>query len=154
MNIKKNLSQINPEDTMVSLFIILFYISSIKTYRLLAITGILVIIHSVITCEDKFFIRLTKPVIPFVVLMLLPIIIRFIVYRSLEDVDFTMIIVYKILISSILLGTIVSKHSALYLVDGILNIGLPQIFNRILALTFRYFHMIDEDIQKGKKSIN
>lgn len=152
-NNRRKLNKINPEDTMVSLFIILFYISSIKTYRLLAVTGILVIIYSVITCEDKFFIRLTKPVIPFVVLMLLPIIIRFILYRSLEDVDFTMIIVCKVLISSILLGTIVSKHSALYLVDGILNIGLPQIFNRILALTFRYFHMIDEDIQKGKKAL-
>ena len=52
-----------------------------------------------------------------------------------------------------MLGTIVSKHSALYMVDGILNIGLPQIFNRILALTFRYFHMIDEDIKKGNKAL-
>lgn len=152
-NNRRKLNKINPEDTMVSLFIILFYISSIKTYRLLAVTGILVIIYSVITCEDKFFIRLTKPVIPFVILMILPIIIRLIVYRSLEDIDFTMIIVCKVLISSILLGTIVSKHSALYMVDGILNIGLPQILNRILALTFRYFHMIDEDIKKGNKAL-
>lgn len=153
MNNRKKFNQLNPEDTMVSLFIILFYISSIRTYRLLAVTGVLVIIYSLITCEDKFFIRLAKPVMPFVTLMLLPIIIRFILYGTVEDIDFTMIIVCKILMSSILLGTIVSKYSALYLVDGILNIGLPQIFNRILALTFRYFHMIDEDIQKGRKAL-
>ena len=54
-NNRRKLNKINPEDTMVSLFIILFYISSIKTYRLLAVTGILVIIYSVITCEDKFY---------------------------------------------------------------------------------------------------
>lgn len=153
MNNRKEWNQISPEDTMVSLFIILFYISSIKTYRLLTITGIIIIIYSVVTCKDILFIRLTKPVMPFVVLMLLPIIIRFILHGTVEDIDFTMMIIYRILISSILLGTIVSKHSALYLVDGILNIGLPQIFNRILALTFRYFHMIDEDIKKGKKAL-
>jgi len=152
--IKKNKkNQISPEYTMVSLFIILFFISSIKTYRLLTITGLAVIIYYIISCKNKFFIRLTKPVLPFVLLMLLPIAIRFILYRTVDDIDFTMTIIYKILISSILLGTIVDKHSALYLVEGILNIGLPQIFNRILALTFRYFHMIDEDIEKGKKAL-
>ena len=102
MNIRKKLNEINPEDTMVSLFIILFYISSIKTYRLLAITGMIVIIYSVITCEDKYFIKFTKPVIPFVVLMTLPIVIRFILYKRLDDLDFTMIIVLKILISLVL----------------------------------------------------
>ena len=153
MDTRVKQKQINPEHTMINLFIILFFISFIQTYRLLSIVGIIVVLYSIITCENKFFIRLTKPVMPFVILMLLPIGIRYLLLGTLQDLDFTMIIIFKILICSILLGTIVSKHSALYLVDGILNIGLPQIFNRIFALTFRYFHMIDEDIQKGKKAL-
>ncbi|SDK90686.1 cobalt/nickel transport system permease protein [Natronincola ferrireducens] len=139
---------------MVSLFILLFYISFIDSYRLLAITAGIAVVYSISICKSKYFIRLIKPVLPFVILMLLPIIIRYILRNTLEDIDFTIMIIGKILISSIILGTVVAKHSALYLVDGILNIGLPRIFNRILALTFRYFHMINEDVQIGRKALS
>ncbi|AKL96044.1 cobalt transport protein [Clostridium aceticum] len=154
MKTKFERCRIQPENMMVSLFILLFYISFIESYRLLLITAGVAIVYSIVTCENKFFIRLIKPVVPFVILMLLPIIIRYILRGTLEDIDFTMMIIGKILISSIILGTIVAKYSALYLVDGILNIGLPQIFNRILALTFRYFHMINEDVQIGRKALS
>lgn len=146
--------QIQPENMMVNLLVLLFYISFIGSYRLLGITAGLAIVYSIATGDNKCFIKLIKPVLPFVILMLLPITIRYMLKGTMEDIDFTMMILGKVLISSIILGTIVAKHSVLYLVDGILNMGLPQIFNRILALTFRYFHMINEDVQIGRKALS
>lgn len=144
----------SPENTVITLFILLFYISFISSFRLLGITFLFIAIYSMATCENKWFVRFTKPVLPFVALMLLPVVITYAVKGTVQDLDFTLMIVGKILASSILLGTVISKHSALYLVDGILNIGLPQIFNRILALTFRYFHMIQADLEKGTQALN
>lgn len=153
MNTKLKISQRNAEHTIITLFIILFYISFIESYRLLGITAGLIILYSIFTCENKVFFRLTKSAMPFVILLLLPTVIRYLVTGSLQDIGFTMLIICKILISAILLGTIVSKHSALYLVHGILNLGLPPLFNRILGLTFRYFHMVNEDVKIGRKAL-
>lgn len=144
----------SPENTVITLFILLFYISFISSFRLLGITCLLISIYSMVTCENKCFLRFTKPVLPFVALMLLPVAVTYGVKGTVQDLDFTLMIVGKILVSSILLGTIIARHSALYLVDGILNIGLPQVFNRIFALTFRYFHMIHADLEKGKQALN
>lgn len=154
MNNKLKKHRKSAEYIMVYLFIILFYISFIESYRLLAITGVIVITYALISCKNKDFIKLIKPVLPFVILMLLPITIGYLLNGTLRDVDFAMKIVCKILLSSIILGTIVSKHSAFFLVDGILNIGFPNIFNRILALTFRYFYMINEDVKRGRQALN
>lgn len=154
MDTKTGTFQRRAEYTLVSLFIVLFFISFIESYRLLAITAGSVILYSLFSCEIKAFFKLTKSVLPFVVLLLLPTGIRYIASGSLQDLDFTMMIICKILISAILLGTIVSKHSALYLVHGLLNLGLPPLFNRILALTFRYFHMVHADVQIGRKALS
>jgi len=154
MNNRLKKHKTGAEYTMVCLFIILFYISFIESYRLLAITGVIVISYSLTICKNKDFIKLIRPVLPFVILMLLPIAIGYMLNGTLGDVDFTMKIVFKILLSSIILGAIVSKYSAFFLVDGILNIGFPDIFNRILALTFRYFYMINEDVKKGRQALN
>jgi len=143
-----------PEQTMINIFIFLFYVSFINSYRLLAITAVLAVFYSIITSENKFFPRLIKPVLPFMILLLIPLVIRYMLTGSLDNLDFTIMIIGKIFISSIILGTIVAKHSALYLVDGILNLGLPQLFNRILALTFRYFHIINEDVHIGRKALS
>lgn len=154
MNNRLKKHKINAEYIMVYLFIMLFYISFIESYRLLAITGVIVITYALISCKNKDFIKFIKPVLPFVILMLLPISIGYMVNGTLGDVDFAMKIVCKILLSSIILGAIVSKHSDFFLVDGILNIGFPDIFNRILALTFRYFYMINEDVKKGRQALS
>lgn len=139
---------------IVYLFIILFYISMIQSYRLLALTAGVITLYSLLTSDNKFILRFLKPVLPFAVLILLPLIIRYFLGGTLADLDFTLILLAKILISSLLLGTIVAQNSALYLVDGILSLGLPPLFNRILALTFRYFHMVNEDVQIGRKALN
>lgn len=151
--VKLNLGPTKPEHVLAALFIILFFISLISSYRLLAVTAFMVAVYSVIICENKFFLRLTKPVLPFVALMLLPPLLSYAIHGTVKDFDFSVMITCKILISSIVLGTVVSKHSALYLVDGILNIGLPPVLNRIFALTFRYFHMIYGDVDQGKKAL-
>lgn len=150
-NMKKH--QANPAYTMVSLFIILFYISFISSYRLLAITTLIIVVSSIIFYNNRSFIKMTKPVLPFVILMLLPLGLSYMVRGSIVDLDFTIMIICKVLLSSIVLGAIVSKHSPLYLIEGILNLGLPQVFNRILVLTFRYFHMVNEDVQKGRQAL-
>lgn len=141
------------EKTIMILFILLFFISFIDSFRLLGITAGLVVIYSLCTCGGKNLLRLTKSGLPFVILLFLPSLFRFILSGTWEDLDFTLMIISKIIISAVLLGTVVSKHSALYLVDGILNLGLPPLFNRILALTFRYFHMLNADVHMGKKAL-
>jgi len=141
------------EQTVIFLLVFLFFISLIATYRLLAITAGLVIAHSVLTCGGKKALRLAKSGLPFALLLSLPVLIRYVLGGTLAGLDFTLMIIGKILISAVLLGTIVSKHSALYLVDGILNIGLPPLITKILALTFRYFHMVNADVQMGRKAL-
>ncbi|NLW24414.1 MAG: hypothetical protein GXY91_04120 [Clostridia bacterium] len=153
MSGKFKICQRGAEQTLVILFILLFYISFIESYRLLGITAVTVLIYSVITCQRRSFLRLIKSVVPFVILLLLPTVIRYLLSGTWEDLDFTLMIICKILISAILLGTVVAKYSALFLVDGILNLGLPPLFNRILALTFRYFHMVNQDVQIGRKAL-
>ena len=142
-----------PETTVVSLFIVLFYISLISTYRLLVFTGALVTIYSLLVSENKFILRFAKPVMPFIILLLAPQAISYLLTGALGEVEFVLVIAGKILISSVLLGTILSRFSALYLLEGILQLGLPPVFNRILALTFRYFHMLYEDIEKGRRAL-
>lgn len=153
MNVKLGVFQRSAEHTIVNLFILLFYISFIESYRLLALTAAVIIIYSVLTSENRAIIRFAKTALPFVILLLLPTVIRYILTGTLQDIAFTMMIICKIIASAILLGTIVSKHSPLCLVHGILNLGLPQLFNRILALTFRYFHMVHQDVQIGRKAL-
>ncbi|HHW08280.1 MAG TPA: hypothetical protein GXX34_12260 [Clostridia bacterium] len=143
----------SPETTVVSLFIVLFYISFISTYRLLVVTGVLVIIYSLMVSEDRYVPRFMKPVMPFIILLLAPQAISYLLTGTLGEVDFVLVIAGKILISSILLGTVLARFSALYLVEGVLQLGLPPVFNRILALTFRYFHMLYEDIEKGRRAL-
>lgn len=85
--------------------------------------------------------------------MILPKVIQYLLTKEVTDLNFVLMIIYKISLSSILLSTVVSKYSSLYLVDGILAIGLPPLFNRILALTFRYFHMVNEDVKKSNDAL-
>lgn len=153
MNRSFTKERISPETTALSLFIVLFFVSFINTYRLLALAGALAVIYALIVCENKWIFRLAKPVLPFVVLLSVPAMITYLVTGTFGEFDFVLMIIGKIIISSILLGTVVSRFSALYLLEGILNLGLPPVFNRILALTFRYFHMINEDIDKGSKAL-
>lgn len=153
MNYLFSKEKISPETTITGLFIVLFYVSFITSYRLLAVTGMAAIVYSMVASENKFVFRLVKPVLPFVILMLMPTVISYLVTGTFAEIDFVLMITGKILISSILLGTVIAKHSALYLVEGIMNLGLPPVFNRIFALTFRYFHMIYEDIEKGRKAL-
>lgn len=141
------------EHTIISLFVLLFFISFIESFRLLAITAGFVVVYSLLTCGGKNFLKLTKSGLPFVILLLIPTLMRFLLSGTWEDLDFTMMIICKIIISALLLGTVVSKHSAMYLVDGILNLGLPPLFNRILALTFRYFHLVNADVSMGRKAL-
>lgn len=145
--------RISPETTIAGLFIVLFYVSFIDSYRLLGITAALAVVYSMVVCKNNNVFRLVKPVLPFVVLMLVPTVFSYLLTGTFGQVDFVWIITGKVLISSILLGTVIVRHSALYLVEGVLNMGLPPVFNRIFALTFRYFHMIYEDIEKGRKAL-
>lgn len=131
---------------MLNLFVVLLYVSLIESYRLLAVTAGIVIAHAVFVCGQKEFIHLIKPVLPFVILMLLSL--------TLNDFHFMLMMIGKVMVSSILIGTLVAKYSAAHLVNCLANMGLPPIFNRILTLTFRYFHMAYEDVLSVKKALD
>ncbi|NLM51330.1 MAG: energy-coupling factor transporter transmembrane protein EcfT [Firmicutes bacterium] len=142
-----------PEETLVKLLVLLFFVSFITSLRLLLITAVLVTIYCFFTCEYKDLYKFVRSVLPFMALLLLPAVIRFILAQDLADLDFTIMVSGKIFVSALCLGAVMSRHSALYLVEGVLKLGLPPLFNSILVLTFRYCHMVSADVQIGRKAL-
>lgn len=115
--------------------------------------GSLVIIWSIAMLKKFNPVKLLLPVIPFMVLMCLPLVITAIIGNANNNQPFYLKIVYKLGMSSIVLSTLIEKQSSLYLLDGILGLGLPNALNKIFALTFRYFYMIESDIKIGSKAM-
>lgn len=153
MEEKTKLLGAGPENTVARLFIVLFYISLIDSYRLLVATAILTLIYGSMTCGRRLLVSAIRPILPFIVLMIIPAIVRYLLPQSLGDLNFVVMIVGKVVISSALLASSLGKNSPLYLIEGILEMGLPKIFNRILTLTLRYFYMVNQDIQMGSKAL-
>lgn len=141
------------EGVLINAFFFLFFVSFIKSKEILILTGILTLIWSVIVLKKFKFFKLILPVLPFIILMLLSLLINFSLNGNMDDLRFYVFIMSKIALSSIVLSTITEKHSALYLLEGILNLGFPQALNKIFSLTFRYFYMINSDIQIGHKAM-
>lgn len=65
---KKN--KYKPEDSVMYLFIVLFFISLIKSFNLLNMTAIAIIIYSLKNSKDESLLKHIKPVLPFIILMM------------------------------------------------------------------------------------
>ncbi|MGO1478475.1 energy-coupling factor transporter transmembrane component T family protein [Senegalia sp. (in: firmicutes)] len=149
----ENKNKKHPEYTLLYLFSLLFLVSLIDSWEVLALIGFGSIIYYLVMLKDFKFYQLFYPVLPFIILLLVPSFINFFILGSFEVGEFYIKIIYKVALSSLMLGTVLKKHSRLYMVEGVLNIGLPSVLNRILALTFRYFYMIYEDVMVGRKAL-
>lgn len=141
------------EESLVYSFYVLFLISFMGSWEMLFATGLLIIIGSIIVLKKFRPLRLLLPVLPFMTLMCLPMVISALLGVRSNDQIFYLRIVYKLGISSVVLSTLIEKYSSLYLLDGILALGLPNVLNTIFALTFRYFYMIESDVQIGNKAM-
>lgn len=110
-------------------------------------------IWSIVMLKKFNPLKLLLPVLPFMTLICLPLLIS--TFLAIENANqaFYLKIVCKLGLSSILLSSLIEKHSSLYLLDGILGLGLPNSLNKIFALTFRYFYMIESDLQVGNKAM-
>lgn len=139
--------------TILTLFVLLFFLSFIRSPMTLGVLGMVLILYSMIRRKTFRLFSLILPVLPFLVLMALPPSIRILLGQGEENPMFYLMIMGKVTLSAIALGTVVDLYSALYLVDGLLHLGLPSVFNRILGLTFRYFHMIQQDVKKGNRAL-
>lgn len=142
-----------PEDGLLNVIVLLFYISMINSFRLLLVTGFLAILHYSFNRKNRPLMTVIGPVLPFSLLMLIPMAIGFLTRGALENFDFTMMILGKVIISSVVIGITVSREKGSSLVEGLISIGFPPLINRILALTFRYFQMVHYDVKVGRKAL-
>lgn len=142
-----------PEYIVLNLFTILFLISLIKTKVLLGAIAFIVIIYGILTTRNIKFFKTIKGILPFIILMFIPYIGEYILGRGFFIPDYMRMIMYRVILSAIILGIINQKYSQLILVDGIVDLGINPILSRIIALTFRYFYMINSDVKIGKKAL-
>lgn len=146
-------SRKNPGYIMMYLILALFFISFIKSKKLLILTSLIIVIFSIYKQKTFNLYPVIKPVLLFVILVLLPLLFGIIFNRDNLDYRFHITLAVKVIISSILLGTFVMINSQDYLLEGLLNLGMPRFLNTILALTYRYFFMINRDVKIGNQAL-
>lgn len=143
----------NPGYVMMYVIMILFFISFIKSNEILILTSILIIGFSIYKQKTLNLYPVIKPVLVFIIFILIPLAIGIIRKDESLDYRFYIVLATKVGISSILLGTFIMINEKDYILEGLLNLGMPRFLNRILALTYRYFFMINEDVKMGNKAL-
>ncbi|AGT44803.1 energy-coupling factor transporter transmembrane component T family protein [Treponema pedis] len=144
-----------PQVTLTILVLFLFYLSAVKHLEILIIW--LIIIIGVILIFSKEKIRNLKSVLgvlPFIIMVLIPFFIHGFSWDSLEQKEFSEKLIIRLMCAMMSVSFISARYSYLYLVEGVLKLGLPNFLNQIIALTFRYFFMIREDVDKTSKAMN
>ncbi len=143
----------HPEYILLYLFSLLFLISLVDSPIVLGFIALGILVYYFFNFNDLKFYELVYPVLPFIILMLLPNLLAFIIRREFQIPGYAGMIIIKVILSALSLGSVLKKYSSLYMVEGILNIGFPSVLNRILALTFRYFYMIYGDVLVGQDAL-
>lgn len=143
----------NKQYRIVDVIILLFFVSMVKSFSFLLAIAFVSLLYSFISLKKCALMKLLRPVAPFALLMLLPMVLSYLFTRSLGDWNFHLMILLKVLISAVILGTVVEKRGAYYLIEELLDLGFPSFFNRILALCYRYFYMIHEDVSMGRRAL-
>lgn len=138
---------------IVDVIILLFFLSMVRSFSLLMVIALVSLLYSLVSLRRCALVKLLLPVAPFAFLMLLPLALNYLFTGSFGDWNFHLMILSKVLISAVLLGTLVEKRGAFSLVEELLELGFPPFFNRILALCYRYFYMIHEDVSMGRRAL-
>lgn len=143
-----------PQLTLAVLILFLFYLSAVRHLEILI--SWLIAIITIILLFSKERIRNLKSVLgvlPFIVTVLIPFFIHGCSWTSTEQKEFSERLIMRLTCAIMTVSFISTKYSYLYLVEGVMKLGLPNFLNQIISLTFRYFFMIREDIDKTTKAM-
>lgn len=143
-----------PHITLYILFFFLFYLSGIKHIEIL-LCWISVIITTILIFSKERIKNLKSllGVCPFIIMVLIPFFIRGFSNIPIEQKYFSAKLILRLMCAMMTISFIASSYSYLYLVEGIMKMGLPNFLNQIISLTFRYFFMIKNDVDKAAKAM-
>lgn len=144
-----------PEQIFLNMLIFLLFISVSNSLRLVIFITLVLLIYTFLIEKGNLLkvISHFKLVIPFVVLIAIPILFALVTKNEAYDSNLYISIMLKIVSSAIVLSLAMSKYSVSFMINGILGLGLPSVLNRVLLLTFRYYFMISEDIRIGNQAL-
>ena len=144
-----------PHITLYILFFFLFYLSSVKHIEVLIVWVFIVISVILIFSPERIKnLKSVLGVLPFVIMVLLPFVIRGFYNVPLEQRYFSAKLILRLMCAMMTISFISSKYSYLYLVEGVMKLGLPNFLNQIISLTFRYFFMVRTDLDKTAKAMS
>lgn len=142
-----------PEYILMDLFTILFLISLLKSKLFLSLAAVIIILGGLVFTRSLKFLKTMKAVSPFLILMAIPYLVEWFLGHGFYIPEYMRAIMAKVALSAMVLGIISEKYSQLVLVDGIVDLGIHPVLSRIIALTFRYFYMINQDVTIGRKAL-
>lgn len=144
-----------PHITLYILFFFLFYLSSVKHIEVLIVWVFIVISVILIFSPERIKnLKSVLGVLPFVIMVLLPFVIRGFYNVPIEQRYFSAKLILRLMCAMMTISFISSKYSYLYLVEGVMKLGLPNFLNQIISLTFRYFFMVRTDLDKTAKAMS
>lgn len=144
-----------PQLTLAVLVLFLFYLSAVKHVEIL-IAWLLIIILGILffSKERCRNFKSVLAVVPFILMVLLPFFLHGFSWSSVEQKSFSEKLILRLMCAMMTVSFVSTRYSYLYLVEGVLKLGLPNFLNQIISLTFRYFFMIREDVEKTAKAMN
>ena len=144
-----------PNITLYLLFFFLFYLSAVKHIEVLLCWLVIIVTAILIfSKERRSNLQSVLGVVPFAVMVLLPFLIRGFSNVPTEQRDFSVKLILRLMCAMMSVSFISGRYSYLYLVEGVMKLGLPNFLNQIIALTFRYFFMVRNDVDKAAKAMN
>lgn len=143
-----------PQLMLAILILFLFYLSAITHLEILLAWLFIIIMCILIFSKEK--VRNLKSifgVLPFIIMVLLPFFLNGFLWHSIAQKEFSERLILRLMCTIMTVSFISSHYSYLYLVEGAMNLGFPNFLSQIISLTFRYFFMIREDIDKMSKAM-
>ena len=144
-----------PEQIFINLLVLLVFISLIGSFRLLVAVTVVIVLYTLIVERGNLIKTFSHFafVLPFMVFILLPMAFSWIFKLENYHWQLYLGILLKIMSSAMILSLAMSRYSIAFILDGVMHLGLPAVMNRILALTFRYFHMVSQDVKIGNMAL-
>lgn len=149
-----NLRQ-KPQLVLAVLILFLFYLSAVQHLEIL-LSWLILILLTILLFSKTRIRNLTSGlgVVPFIIMVLIPFFIHGFSWTSVEQKEFSERLIIRLLCAMMTVSFVSARYSYLYLVEGVMKLGLPNFLNQIISLTFRYFFMIREDVDKTSKAMS
>ncbi len=144
-----------PQLVLAVLIIFLFYLSAVKHLEILLGWLLLIIITILVFSKERLRnLKSVLGVVPFIIMILIPFFIHGFSWSSMEQKEFSERLIIRLMCAMMTVSFVSARYSYLYLVEGVMKLGLPNFLNQIISLTFRYFFMIREDVDKTTKAMS